>query len=207
MLYIYAMRFHRGARMCNLSRVLQATFIFLALASFDVFPITVDLTSPAIGSLSGDQRFNDSRAIEIGVVCPVALSVTGMTLREFSVREDGTGSLGGRIYDSQSGILIAASESTVATGFHQSITIPIFAELQPGHTYRVGFYAGRGEFIGASNGIVVDRPGGLMTPYFERSGLLQIQGIFQSNNDAFPTTPYPVLPFISIEVTQAPDPL
>jgi len=147
MLYIGAMRFHRGVRMYTASPVFPATLMFLASASFDAFAITVDLTSAVNGSLSGDQGFNGTQAVEVGVVCPLALSLTGMTLREFSVTEDdGRGSLAARIYDSQSGILIASAEATVATGFHQSITVPIFAKLLPGHTYRVGFYAGGGQF-------------------------------------------------------------
>ena len=62
--------------------------MFIASASFDAFAITVDLTSAVNGSLSGDQGFYGTQAVEVGVVCPLALSLTGMTLREFSVRED-----------------------------------------------------------------------------------------------------------------------
>ncbi len=189
------------------SPVFHATLMFIASASFDAFAITVDLTSAVNGSLSGDQGFYGTQAVEVGVVCPLALSLTGMTLREFSVGKDGSGSLGARIYDSHSGILIASSEATVESGFHQSITVPIFATLLPDHTYRVGFFVSGGQFVGSFNGIDVSPPGKSMTPYFERSGLLQIEGIFQSNKDAFPTTGYRFLPFISVDVAQAPEPL
>jgi hypothetical protein len=42
-----------------------------------------------------------------------------------------------------------------------------------------------------------------MTPYFERSGLLQVDGIFQADTDAFPAAQYPFLPFISLELVEA----
>jgi len=167
--------------------------------------MNVDLTSGVVvGTLSGDASFNDTRAIEVGIVSPAALNVNAMTLREFSVSEGGSGSFGARIYDSRSGILLASSEAAVSSGLDQSITISIAARLDPGHTYRVGFFSSVGG-SGSANGTDVDPAGDALTSYFERTGLMHIDGIFQSNTDAFPTTRYPLLPYVSLDVTQVPE--
>src|SRR4051812_10735942 len=172
------------------------------LSSSYCFAITADLTDGVTGALSGSQMFNGTRAAQIAVVTPAAFDLTGITIRELSVDNGVSGNLGARIYDVQTGSLLSAREIGISPGEHQSITVPILARLYPGHEYRVGFFSNV-EFGVSANGIDVDPAGLAMTPYFERAGLLQVEGIFQADTDAYPAAQYHSLPFISLELVEA----
>jgi hypothetical protein len=158
---------------------------------------TVDLLSGVIGSFSSDQGFAGTEAVDIQSIAPVELMMSSLTLREYSART--AEALGARIYDQQTGMLLAGKDISVTLGSDQSITIPMVATLAVGHTYRIGFFSS----FAVASGIDVGTPALSFTPFIERSGLFAVTGVFRSSVDAFPADPYPYLPFISLDVVQA----
>ncbi len=111
--------------------------------------------------------------------------------------------VGARIYDSGSGLLIAASDTTI-TSAPSVIPVPITATLVSGMSYRVAFHVATTP-AGQGTGILFDPDpagaGGF--PYTEPEGLLRINGAFQAVADAFPATPVTAEAHVSMEVTLA----
>jgi hypothetical protein len=196
------------AGMFNASQVVAAVVVSTALASLDTYAITVDFNAGANGTLLSNQSFNETRAADVTVLSPLDLNVASMTLRQFNVvpGAGAGGTLGARIYDSNAQTLLASSNAPVGTGFDQSLTVPIAATLVAGHTYRVGFFLDVGGLAGSGDLTDVNPAGLGFTPYTENTGLLQIAGTFQLVTDSFPANTNSGLPFISLEVTQVPEP-
>jgi hypothetical protein len=179
--------------MFSLLRLFALTILYVPLTSEAT---TVDLVSGIIGTFSSDQGFDGTQAVDIRSIAPVGLTISSLTLREYSARTAET--LGARIYDEQTEMLLAAENIPVGLASDQSITIPMVATLAVGHTYRIGFFSS----FAVASGIDVGAPTPSFTPFIERSGLFAITGVFRSNVDAFPADPYRYLPFISLEVMQ-----
>jgi len=183
----------RGIDMFSLLRLFALTILYVPLTSD---ASTVDLVSGVIGGFSSDQAFDGTEAVDIQSIAPVGLTISSLTLREYSARTDET--LGARIYDQQTGMLLAAEDILVRSGSDQSITIAMVATFAAGHTYRIGFFSS----FATASGIDVGTPPLSFTPFIERTGLFAITGVFRSSVDAFPADPYRYLPFISLELMQ-----
>jgi hypothetical protein len=159
----------------------------------------IDLTAGPSMTKSLNQSFNETRAVDVKVVAEADLQVQFMTLREFNIVA-GTGTVGARIYKSDTGAMIAsADQSGILAGSDQSVTIPISAILVSGETYRVGFYIntdpsgqGSGNFFAP------------VSPYTEQTNFLEIKQTYSIIADAFPTDTNIFLPMITITVGNHP---
>jgi hypothetical protein len=189
------------------SEVTQMSMLFrfvglvFALHVLVAHATTVDVIDGVIGTLSTDQSFDGTQGVDLRLIAPVDLAVSSLTLREFSPAVDAT--LGARIYDGGNGQLLASANESVMQGTNQSLSIPISLTLKSAHTYRVAFFL----HFGTANGIDVDPPGLPFTPTVERTGLFEVGGVFRSTLDVFPSEAYPYLPFIGLELTEAPPPI
>jgi hypothetical protein len=172
----------------------MAVFTFVAVPGW---AFTVDVTLGAAGSFSPGSSFNESRAADVTVLGP-DVDVLSMSLRGFTIGPS-SGTVGARIYESGTGILLGASDSIVMAGSDQSVTIPISVCLSSGSDYRITFFIGGG---GGSGGVFdPDPPAVGGTPYVESTGLLRINGGYQNPSDAFPTNVNFFVPNMTLEVT------
>jgi hypothetical protein len=168
--------------------------------------LNIDLIAGTTGTLFNNQSFNETRAVDVEVVSGVSLQVQSMSLREFNIGS-GTGVVGARIYDSDSGGLIASANQTVGAGFDQSVTIPLSATLDSGETYRVGFFIVTDPLgQGSGDGLDADPAGLSINPYIEPTGSLRIIQAYQIASDNFPTNLNGLLPLITVEANPVPVP-
>jgi hypothetical protein len=123
-----------------------------------------------------------------------------MSLSEFNIGTS-TGSVGARIYESSSGTLLASADQTVATGFDQSLTLPVTALLLSAQTYRVSFFISAGSSGGSGDLFDADPLGLALNDYLDATGSVQVIQAFSIGSDAFPTIFNGGVPFITIEAT------
>jgi hypothetical protein len=178
----------------------------LALAGVGVsagpaWAISIDLTSGTTGTTFINQSFNETRGVDVTVLGS-SLLMSAMTLDEFNI-VSGTGTVGARIYDSDTGIFLAGASQPVGPGFNQSVTIPISLLLLAGETYRVGFFIEAGGTQGSGDGFDPTPAGLDILDYLDSTGSLLMSQAFQSGSDAFPTNLNSFVPFITIEATAA----
>ncbi len=181
--------------------------VLLALAAAGVpagpaWAISIDLTSGTTGTTFINQSFNETRGVDVTVAGLGSLLVSSMTLDEFNI-VSGTGTVGARIYDTGSGILLASADLAVGSGFDQSVTIPISVLLLAGQTYRVGFFIEAGGTQGSGDGFDATPAGLDILDYLDATGSLLVSQAFQSGSDAFPTNLNSLVPFITLEATPA----
>ena len=189
-----------------MQQMVGLVLLLLALAAAAVpigpaWAISIDLTSGTTGTTSINQSFNETRGVDVAVVGLDSLLVSSMTLDEFNI-VSGTGTVGARIYDTASGVLLASADQAVGPGFDQSVTIPISALLLAGQTYRVGFFIDAGGTQGSGDGFDASPPGLDILDYVDATGSLLVSQAFQSGSDAFPTTLNGLVPFITLEASR-----
>ena len=102
--------------------------------------ITVDVISGTTGDVSLNQSFNETRGVTGRVLGTADLNLISMRLDEFNIGLSPGGTVGARVYANDTGALIATADGAVLVGFNQSVTIPIFATLAAGSTYRFAFF-------------------------------------------------------------------
>ena len=174
----------------------------LALGANLASAVTVYLDSGSSGSLTGvPQSYNETRAVDVTVLSGVDLLVESMTLDGF----DGSGiatsaTLGARIYDTSTQLLIASANVTVSSV--GPVTVPISATLVSGDDYRVGFFA---VTTPPNNGeATLFEPASF--PYIETTGLFRINGAYDVATDSFPSNVNIFEPQVSLELVPAPEP-
>jgi hypothetical protein len=178
--------------------------VAISVAAEPVSAITIDLTSGTTGTTFFNQSFNETRGVDVTVLGSSDLLLTSMTLDEFNI-SIGSATVGARVYQSSTGLLLDSSDVAVGSGNDQSATLPISTLLLVGQTYRVAFFItnqGSGDGFDAS-------PAGLsITPYVDDTGSLRITQAFAIGADAFPTNLNAFVPFISLEArpVSAPEP-
>jgi hypothetical protein len=177
-------RFNRNAQ-----RFFNVACLLLIFGSGLARAIPIALDSGVSGTFIGDQSYNETRAVDVTVLSPVDLLVQSMTLSGIG----GSGNAEAVIYNSANGSLVADANGIVNGG---TLTVAISTILIPGAEYRIGFFGhlGEGTFF---------LPGNL--PYTESSGLLQINGAYDSGNNNFPTFGNMAEPQVVLQVAQAPE--
>ncbi len=172
-----------------------------AIPAGSAWAISIDLTSGTTGMTFLNQSFNETRAVDVTVGLD-SLLLSSMTLEEFNI-VSGTGTVGARIYDSTSGLLLASADAAVGSGFDQAVTIPISVLLLAGQTYRVGFFIAAGGTFGSGDLFDPDPPGLDIVDYFDTTGSVLVSQAFQLASDAFPTNLNGGVPFITLEAEPA----
>ena len=164
---------------------------------------TIFLTSGTTGPLVPGQSFNETRGIDVTVISAWDLQVSTLTLRKFFMGSATSAFIGARIYESGSGQLIAAGDTTIAVA-PGVIPVPITATLVSGASYRVAFFvattpAGQG----TATLFDPDPAGAGGFPYTEPTGQLRINGTFQAVGDVFPDIAVVAEPHASMQVFPA----
>ena len=159
---------------------------------------TIDLTSGVSGTYIAGQSYNETRAVDVTVLSPLSLYVSSMTLSGI----DGTGIAKAVIYDSNTQALIASAQGDLTGG---TITLSISATLSSGGEYRIGFYGllGSGTFFQPGSPPYT-LPGNF--PYTESSGLLRINGAWDTATDSFPNNENLAVPQITLQAVAVPEP-
>ena len=170
----------------------------LVLGSQLASATTIYLDSGISGSFIAGQSYNETRAADVTVLSPLNLAVSSMTLNGIN----GSGTAEAVIYDSNTQLLIASAQGTLTGG---TITLPISATLVSGDEYRIGFYGflGSGTFFEPGSPPYT-LPGNF--PYTESSGLLRINGAWDTATDSFPAFENLFVPQVSLQAVPVPEP-
>jgi hypothetical protein len=177
--------------------------------------ITVDLTSGTTGAIVS-ASFEETRGVTALVLSGVDLNLVSMRLDGFNIGlgPSGTGTrgtVGARVYDDVSRVLIASADVAVPIGRSQSVTIPINALLASGSAYRLAFFIDNLDPDAGAGGNVFDPgPDGYPGfPYVESTGLLRLTGAWDRpapQPDSFPDIENIYVPLMSLEVLPVPEP-
>ena len=174
----------------------------LALLADPARGATVNLASGTGGTTLFSQSFNETRGADVTILTPDAQSLSEMELQSFNVLA-ASGTLGARVYDQNTHVLIAAADRAVSSGNNQTLSIPIAATLLAGHTYRICFFVDVGGFGGS--GTMFDPapagPGG--TPYVDATGTVRVEAIWENPNDGFPENVNGGLPLMLLRLAPA----
>jgi hypothetical protein len=159
---------------------------------------TINMDSGTSGSFIAGQSYNETRAVDVTVLSPVNLGVSSMTLSGIN----GSALAKAVIYDFNTQSLIASAQGTLTGG---TITLPISATLVSGHEYRIGFFGSlsSGSFFQPGSP-PYSLPGHF--PYTESSGLLRINGAWDTATDSFPAIQNLYVPLVSMQVSPVPEP-
>lgn len=170
----------------------------LVLSQGPVPAATIYVASGTSGTWMPGQSYNETRAVDVTVLSPADLLVSSITLSGIG----GGGLTRAVIYDSNTQMLIASAQGSVSGG---TITLPISATLNSGDEYRIGFYGylGNGTFF-IPGSPPYSLPGHF--PYTESSGLLRINGAWDTWADSFPNFENLAVPQISLQVSAVPEP-
>jgi hypothetical protein len=186
--------------------ILSRLICFAALlgAAHGTQAVIVDLRSGTTGTVFNNQSFNETRGLSAVAQGSTDLSLTAMRLDEFNIIEPPDGTVGARVY-TDSGALIASNDVTVATGFNQSVTIPIAATLGAGSAYRFAFFISNGVGGGSGDIFDPDPPGLNLTPYTDSTGLFQVTNAWSIAADAFPVNSNAAIPLMFLQVQAVPE--
>jgi hypothetical protein len=182
-----------------------ASFAILLGVAQTSLGITVDLTSGTTGTAHPDQSFNETRGVTATLLGSTDISLLSMSLNKFNIDLAPGGTVGARVY-SLSGALLASADSSVAQGNDQSITIPIFAALTAGTTYRFAFFIRNGVDGGSADLFDPDPQNAFGFSYVDSSGLFRLTDARADPGDVFPATPNIFVPRIVMEVRAVPEP-
>jgi hypothetical protein len=105
-----------------------------------------------------------------------------MSVRALNVG-DASGTVGARVYDTNTQVLLATATTTVSSGTNQIVTLPISATLEAAHSYRVCFYVNG---IGSCTLFDPNPPGSGGLPFADSTGTLMVTGIWAGGPDAYP---------------------
>ncbi len=190
-------RKYRGASTKALPQLCVAMSILLPGAGLSA-ATTIYMDTGTNGTYIAGQSYNETRAVDVTVLSSVDLNVSSMTLSGIG----GSGLTDAVIYDSNTQLLIASAQGTLTGG---TITLPISATLLSGGEYRIGFYGllGYGSFF-IPGSPPYSLPGNF--PYTESSGLLRLNGAWDTATDSFPANQNLYVPLISMQVTPVPEP-
>jgi hypothetical protein len=180
-----------------------AVVIFGAQASFAT-PIV--LTSGTSGSTVFGQSYNETRGVDLTVLTSGNLGVTSMQLDGLSIGAASSALVGARIYDSGTTLLLASANTTIVSS--GVVSLPIFANLSSGGTYRLAFYVETDPSqLGSGTFFDPNPPGsGGSFPYTESLGLLRINNAYSIVSDSFPSTQNFFVPQITVQATAVPEP-
>jgi hypothetical protein len=186
----------------NPLRMIASTALIVAASAGSAGAVSVDLTSGTSGTLVLGQSFNETRGVDVTVQGSEAQVLTSMTLRGLNIGTP-TGTVGARVYQSGTGLLLASGSTAVTSGTNQTVTVPISAVLAAGGTYRLSFFVSAG-FSGGSGTMFDPSPAGTGGfPYTESTGTLVIVQAYSIGFDAYPTNQNIFVPLISAELTRA----
>jgi hypothetical protein len=162
----------------------------------------VNLAPATAGELVPGQSYNETRAVDVTVQANYPLIVSSMTLDGLRFSEIAESVLvGARIYDSEGTVVAAANTNIQAPG---QVTIPISAVLNPGSTYRVGFYVLTTPSDLAS-GTLLRRTGATLEEFPAYDGVpgdLRVIAAWSGREDAYPTNRNVAVPQITIAVSR-----
>lgn len=170
-------------------------------------PAESDVTSGTSGSMMQGQSYNETRAVRVTLLASSPRIVEKLVLKGLNVpNSSDSARVGARIYEDASQGLIGSGSATVASGMNQTVEVPVVATLQPGATYRIGFYVetnppsqGSGNFFIPSGFTDLQNE----TPYSESTGLFRVNSAHAVASDSFPTNPNLAVPQMTI-VTACP---
>jgi hypothetical protein len=180
-----------------------AVVILGAQASFAT-PIV--LTSGTSGSTVFGQSYNETRGVDVTVLTSGDLGVTSMQLDGLSIGAASSALVGARIYDSGTTLLLASADTNISSS--GVVSLPIFANLSSGGTYRLAFYVETDPSqLGSGTVFDPNPPGsGGTFPYTESLGLLRINNAYSIVSDSFPSTQNFFVPQITVQASAVPEP-
>jgi len=182
-----------------------ASFAILLGVAQTSLAITVDMTSGTTGTAHPGQSFNETRGVTATLLGSTDISLLSMSLNKFDIGLAPGGTVGASLY-TQSGALLASADSAVAQGNDQSVTIPIFATLTAGTTYRFAFFISNGVNGGSADLFDPDPQNAFGFSYVDSSGLFRLTDARSDVGDVFPATANIFVPRIVLGVQAVPEP-
>ncbi len=166
--------------MKRISTISVSVFLFLA----STMMAQIDLNTGVTGSYTGpNQSYNETRGVDVTVVSPNDILLTGMRLDVFNVGGDGMALTGARIYSTATHALLYHLDTTVYSIYQGVVNFQISYILKHDSTYTVSLFCGG---TNSDNSAQMFQPISNGYPYTESLGLLKVLEAHAVGADAFP---------------------